>query len=219
MIRTLHSLVLFSFMKHWNVCMQEALKKDCIIENFKYMQKWTEQYNGHHGPFTQLQQSSTHTSSCCTSSPISLPSPGLSIHRDLIRSLARRREGPGGVCKAIVNSPRWDWLRSWTPLVCMVLWPRRCKKEGRDSISSCSSSGMPGWSCFSQLCFSNDSILRKRRNSRHSLGLVWPERVAGLYFFGCCRGHGLWGRSLLFFQNHVTFVSYVVLVCELILQK
>ena len=49
-------------------------------------------------------------------------------------------------------------------------------------------------------------------------GQAW-QRVAVLFFFGCSRGAGLSGRSLPFFSHFVAFVSYVVVVCKLILQK
>ena len=42
---------------------------------------------------------------------------------------------------------------------------------------------------------------------QHRVRPAW-QRVAGLWFFGCSRGHGLGGRSLPFFQNCVAFVSY-----------
>ena len=70
--------------------------------------------------------------------------------------------------------------------------------------------------CVSQrMIFGMDFVLGKKLLAQARIGLIW-RRVSGL-FFGCSRGDELWSRSLPFFQNGVAFVSFVILVCKLIL--
>ena len=66
-------------------------------------------------------------------------------------------------------------------LGCMELWAGRCKQT-KSSLLFYSSGDPQGWSCSSHLHFPKDGILNGKKNSRYSLGLVWPGRSWQSYF-------------------------------------
>ena len=92
--------------------------------------------------------------------------------------------------------------------------------SGSGSVSQAHSQALLPWRIqddqLQLLVFPNRRYFGWEGTPGKAWGQAAWQRVAGL-FFGCSRGDELWGINLPLVQNCVAFVSYVFLVCKLIL--